>query len=157
TYIVIDGKPGTLAGIPTGAGVHALNLRVDQQTAHSINVIGPGFHHVPVRAVDAAKSTITIDDKAPAEVAGKTFALAPDAHIEIDGEPGQLAGIPAAAFVNLRLSVDLQAARNLQAEGPSLGGCGGSPVSAVDAANNTITFDEKGAAEVAGKTFTVVK
>src|SRR5262249_29104007 len=146
-----------LAGIPTGAGLHALDLRVDQQTAHSINVIGPGFHHVPVKAVDAAKNTITVDDKAPAEVAGKTLAVAPDANIEIDGKPGKLAGIPAGTFVNLGLSVDQQTARNLQAEGPNLGGCGGSMVKAVDAANNTITFDDKAIAEVAGKTFPVAK
>jgi hypothetical protein len=31
-----------------------------------------------VKAVDAEKNTITIDDKAPAEIAGKTFAVAPE-------------------------------------------------------------------------------
>jgi hypothetical protein len=155
--ITIDGKPGALTGIPPGSGVHALNLRVDQQTADGINVVGPGFQHVPVKAVDAEKNTITIDEPAPEDVAGTTFAVAPDASITIDGKPGKLAGIPAGSFVNLGLSVDSQTARNLQAEGPNLGECGGSPVSAIDVMNNTITFDEKAAPAVAGKTFTLLK
>jgi RNA polymerase sigma factor (sigma-70 family) len=157
TQIVIDGKPGKLADIPTGAGLHALNLRVDQQTAHGINVIGPGFHHVPVKSVDNYKNTITIDGNAPADVAGKTLAVAPDANIQIDGKPGKLVGIPAGAFVNLGLSVDKQTARDLQAEGPNLGGCGGSMVKAVDAEKSTITFDDRAATDVAGKSFTLLK
>ncbi len=155
--IAIDGKPGKLADIPPGAGLHALNLRVDQKTVSSINVVGPGYHHVGVKAVDGEKNTVTIDDKAPPEIAGKTFAVAPNANIEIDDKPGNLADIPAGAFVNLGLSVDSQTALNLQAEGPNLGDCGGSPISAVDAANYTITFADKGAAAVAGKTFNVLK
>ena len=155
--IVIDGQPGSLAAIPVGSGLHALNLRADQKTVSSINVVGPGYHHVGVKAVDADKRTITIDDQAPPAVAGKTLAVAPDASIDIDGKPGKLAAIPAGAFVNLGLSVDTATARTIQAEGPALGGCGGSCVSAVDAANHTITFDDKGATEVAGKSFTVRK
>ncbi len=157
TVITIDGQPGAVTAIPPGSGVHALNLRVDQQTTDSINVVGPSFHHVPVSAVDAEKNTITIGEPAPAEVAGKTLAVAPDANVQIDGKPGRLDGIPAGAFVNLGLSVDSQTARVLQAEGPNLGECGGSPVSAVDVMNNTITFDEKATPAVAGKTFTLVK
>jgi RNA polymerase sigma factor (sigma-70 family) len=153
--IMIDGQPAKLAAIPVGAFLHALNLRVDQKTVSSINAVGPSYHHVGVKAVDAANRTITFDDKAPATVAGKTLAVAPGAGIEIDGKPGELSGIPAGAFVNVRLSVDVQTARHLQAEGPNLGGCGGSCVSAVDAANHTITFADKGPAEVAGKTFSV--
>jgi RNA polymerase sigma factor (sigma-70 family) len=154
--IVIDGQPGSLAAIPVGAGLHALNLRVDQKTVSSINVVGPGYHHVGVTAVDAARRTFTIDDKAPAQIAGKTLSVAADAQIEVDGKPGQLAAIPAGAFLNLGLSVDGLTARNIQAEGPNLGGCGGSCVSAVDAASNTITFDAKGPPDVAGKTFRVI-
>jgi RNA polymerase sigma factor (sigma-70 family) len=157
TTIIIDGKPGTLAAIPAGAGLHALNLCADQQTADGINVCGPGYHHVPVTAVDADKHTITIGEQAPAEVAGKTLRVVPEANIQIDGKPGKLAAVPVGAFVNLGLSVDRQTALNLQAEGPNLGGCGGSMVSAVSAGENTITFDAKGAADVAGKTFTVLK
>jgi RNA polymerase sigma factor (sigma-70 family) len=155
--ITIDGQPATLAAIPFGAGLHALNLRVDQKTVSSINVVGPKYHRVEVKAVDADNRTITFDDKAPNLIANKALAVAPEAGIEIDGKPGRLAAIPAGAFVNVRLSVDAQKALHLQAEGPTLGGCGGSEVSAVDSVTNTITFADKGPAEVAGKGFSVAK
>jgi RNA polymerase sigma factor (sigma-70 family) len=157
TYISIDDKKSTLAAIPKGASLHALNLCADQQTAHSINVTGPGFHHIPVKAVDVEKSTITFDAMAPAQVAGKTFPVPSDARIMIDDRPGKLADVPAGSFVNLGLSADQQTARLLHAEGPHLGGCGGSPVKAVDAVNNTITFDDKAPADIAGKTFTLAQ
>jgi hypothetical protein len=155
--ISIDGKPGKLADIPVGAGLHALNLRADQKTVSSINVVGPSYHHVGVKAVDADKRTITVDDKAPAQIAGKTLAVAANANLEVDGKPGKLEDVPVGSFVNLGLSVDGQTARNLQCGGPNLGGCGGSEISAVDAANHTITFSDKGQPEVAGKTFSVLK
>jgi hypothetical protein len=123
----------------------------------SINVVGPSLHRVEVKAIDVEKRTLTFDDKAPAVVAGKTIAVAPDAGIEIDGKPGQLAAIPAGAFLSVGLSVDAQTALHVQAEGPTLGGCGGSEASVIDAANYTVTFSEKGTPEVAGKTFNVAK
>jgi len=155
--ITIDGQPAKLAAIPVGAGLHALNLRVDQKTVSSINVVGPNYHHEPLKAVDAENRAIALGDKAHSKIAGKMIAVAPRAVIEIDGKPGKLTGIPAGAFVNLRLSVDGQTALHVQAEGPGLGGCGGSEISAVDAANNTITFADKGPSSIAGKTFRVAK
>jgi hypothetical protein len=157
TIIVIDGKRSTLAAIPRGASLHALNLRVDQKTAHSINVDGPGFHHVPVKTVDADNKTITFDDKAPSELAGKTFPVAAEADVRIDGKPGKLAELPAGSFVNLGLTVDRKMARLLFAEGPHLGECGGSMVKSIDPANGSITFDDSAHADVAGKTFSVAK
>jgi RNA polymerase sigma factor (sigma-70 family) len=157
TVIRIDGKPAGLTAIPQGASLHALNLCVDQQTAQSINVEGPSFHHVPVKAIDPEKNTITIDDKAPTEVAGKTLPLTPDAGLLIDGKQGKLTGIPPGAFVNVVLTVDMQSVRNLHAEGPVLGGCGGSMVNAVDVEKNSFTFDDKAPPDVAGKTITLAK
>jgi RNA polymerase sigma factor (sigma-70 family) len=153
--ITIDGKAGKLADIPVGAGLHALNLRVDQKTVSSINAVGPSYHRVEAKVVDADKGTITFADNAPREIAGKTLPVALQAGIEIDGAAGKLAGVPSGAFVNLRLSVDSQTVLHLQAEGPTLGGCGGCEISAVDAANHTVTFASNGLAEVAGKTFRV--
>jgi hypothetical protein len=156
TSIWIDGKPGKLAGIPTGASLHALTLCVDQKTAHNINVEGPSYCQVCVKAVDAEKGTITFDDKGPpTDVAGKTFTMAPDAHIILDNSRGKLADLPAGAYANLLLSVDRNTIRRLHAQGPNLGGCGGAMVKAVDTEKGTITFDDKGPADVAGKTFTV--
>src|SRR5207237_7533385 len=88
---------------------------------------------------------------------GKTIAVAASANVEIDGKPGKLADIPAGATLNVGLSVDAQTALHVQAEGPTLGGCGGSEISAVDPANFTVTFSDKGTPEVAGKTFRVAK
>jgi hypothetical protein len=106
--------------------------------------------------VDGARNTITIDDKAPPAVAGKTVAVAPEAAIEVDGKPGQLAMVPAGAFVNVGMSVDGQTVLNLQAEGPTLGGCGGCEATAIDAARNTVTFASNASPDVAGKTFNVM-
>jgi RNA polymerase sigma factor (sigma-70 family) len=153
--ITIDGRAARLADVPVGASLHALNLRVDQKTVSSINAVGPSFHRVEVQAVDAAGGTVTIAAGGPKEIASRTLAVAPQAGVEIDGAPGKLAGVPGGAFVNLRLSFDSQTVLHLQAEGPTLGGCGGSEVSAVDAANHTVTFAAGGPAEVAGKTFRV--
>jgi hypothetical protein len=155
TKITIDGKPGALSGIPTGASLHALNLCVDEKTAHGINVEGPALYSLLVTAVDAAKNTITFGDKAPMQVAGKTITVAADADIRIDGKPAKLSSLPNGAFVNVLLTVDHSTARVVDAEGPAVGGCGGACVKAVDAAKNTITFEAKGPAEVAGKTFAV--
>jgi RNA polymerase sigma factor (sigma-70 family) len=155
--ISIDGQPGKLAAIPVGAGLHALNLRVDQKTVSSINVVGPSYHRVEVTAVDAEKNTITIGDKEPKQIAGRTLAVASQANVQIDGAPGRLAGIPAGAFVSIGLTTDSQTILHVIAEGPTLGGCGGSEVSAVDAAAGTITFSAGGPPEVAGKTFSVAR
>lgn len=155
TQITIDGKQGKLAGIPAGATLHALTLCVDQQTVRGINAEGPGLHHVEVKAVDLAKNTITFDDKGPADVAGKTLAVAPDADVRIDGQPGKLSGLPAGAFVNVGLTVDRRAVHRLDAQGAHLGECGGSMVKAVDARSGFLTFDDKAHPSVAGKTYRV--
>jgi RNA polymerase sigma factor (sigma-70 family) len=155
TVIRIDDKPGTLADIAVGSRLHALNARVDGKTADSINAYGPEYHHVAVGSVDPAKNTIHFDDTAPKDLAGKTFAVARDTQIKVDGKRGKLADVPAGAFVNFQLSVDRQTARVCDFEGSALGGCGGSEVATVSPGTNTITFAEKGSPDVAGKTFTV--
>jgi RNA polymerase sigma factor (sigma-70 family) len=156
--IAIDGKRAKLAEVPAGAHV-ILGLSVDQQTALSVNAQGPPFlcdcGGSLVKTVDIERNTITFDDKARAEVAGKTFTVAKDANIVIDGKPGKLADVPAGAYVGLSLSVDRQTALSVNAQGPGVGDCGGSLVKAVDVEKNTITFDDKAHPDVAGRTFYV--
>jgi hypothetical protein len=92
-----------------------------------------------VKAVDAEKGTITFDDKARAEVAGKTFIVAKDANFAIDGKPGKLADIPVGAYVSMTLSADRQTARQVHAQGPPVSGV----VKGVDAQRNTLTVDDR--------------
>jgi RNA polymerase sigma factor (sigma-70 family) len=158
--IVIDGKPGKLAGLPPGAFV-TVHLLADQKTVGSLDAAGPdlgGCGGSPVKAVDTARNTVTFDDKAPPDIAGKTFTVARDAFIVIDGKPGTLAAVAPGCHVSLVLRVDGQTAGRLNAQGPSnVCDCGGSLVKAVDVERRTITFDDKARAEVAGKTFTLTK
>jgi hypothetical protein len=103
--------------------------------------------------VDAEKSTITIDDRD----GQMTFSVAPDAFINADGKPCELAQIAVGAFVNMGLKVDQSTVCSIGAEGPGLGDCGGSMVKAIDTANNTITFDDKANPSIAGKTYSIAK
>jgi hypothetical protein len=158
-HINIDGKRGKLSGLPAGAYVN-LGLSVDRKTILHFQAGGPQlgcFDAARVEAVDAGKSTVTFDAKAPALVAAKTFAVVKDTRIEIDGKPGKLADLPAGAFLTLGLSADRQTILYFAARGPEVNDCNGSLMTAVDAEKNTITFDDKARQEVAGKTFTVAK
>jgi uncharacterized protein (DUF4415 family) len=120
-----------------------------------------------VRAVDAARHTITFDDKpppagtftnngpAPPELAGKTFPVARDANITVDDRTGTLAGVVRGALVALSLSADGKTVRGLQGYGP---GWGRVVIKAVDVARHTLTFDDDNAPEpLAGRTFPVAK
>jgi RNA polymerase sigma factor (sigma-70 family) len=159
--IVIDGKPGTLARVPVGSYVN-LTLRVDGQTVGQLHANGPSnvcdCGGSLLKVVDVERRTITFDDKARGEVAGKTFTLARDAVIAIDGKPGTLAAVPPGAYVQMNLCADRQTVGMIFAQGPSnVCDCGGSLVKAVDAQRRTITFDDTARVEVAGKTFAVAK
>jgi hypothetical protein len=159
--VSIDGKRGKLTDVPPGCCVN-LRLTADRRKALHIEATGPfvacDFGGSVVKAVDLEKSTITFDDKARSEVAGKTFVVARDAIISIDAKRGKLADIPLGCCVSLRLTADQSAALNVQAEGPYVAcDCGGSLVKAVDYDRSTITFDDKARAEVAGKTFVVAR
>jgi RNA polymerase sigma factor (sigma-70 family) len=155
--ITIDGKPGKLSGLPAGSHVN-VTFAVDRQTVRHLSAQGPTISDCPgslVKAVDVERSTISFDDKARAELAGKTFRVAADAGITIDGKRGKLSELPAGAFVNLTFAVDRETIRHLNAQGPQVSDCTGSVVTAVDVERSTITFDGKARAELAGKTFSV--
>src|SRR4029450_1356351 len=97
--------------------------------------------------VDAENNTITVDIP---QDGGKTFLVARDARIEIDGKPGKLAVVPKDAFVSMLLSVDQKTARSIQVKGMEAVGV---LIKAVDAGNNTVTFvDNALPAIFAGKT-----
>jgi hypothetical protein len=155
--IEIDGLPGKLAALPREAHV-TLSLAVDR-TARGVQAGGPEFSNLLVKEVDLEKNTITFEDDAPvAEAAGKTFLLAKNARIVIDGKPATLAQLPKSAVVTLKLFVDQKAVRSIEAGGPPVFGA---LVKAVDVEKNTITFDDENQvsrnAGLAGKTLAVAK
>jgi RNA polymerase sigma factor (sigma-70 family) len=161
TFLTIDGKGAKLSAVPPGSFVN-MGLAADQQTARHIGVSGAGLGGCGgslVASVDRQKRTITFDKKASPDVAGKTFTVAADAHITINGNrTGTLVDVPAGCYVNLLLRVDGKTAGQVQAQGPSnLCGHGGSVVSAVDLEKGLITFNDRARSEVAGKTFTLAK
>jgi RNA polymerase sigma factor (sigma-70 family) len=143
--IQIDGKPGTLAGLPAGTQV-GLSLNLDEKTVRGITAHGPQVYGV-VKGVDAAdRNTITI----AGQEGEKTFAVAKDTSVEIDGKPGQLAGVPTGTRVTLGLTVDQKTVRGITAQGPQVSGV----VTAFDAEKSTITVEIGGEGE---KTFQVAK
>jgi hypothetical protein len=156
--ISVDGKQCNLADVPTGVVVN-MGLAADQTTAFNIGCEGPNVGDCggsPVKSVDTEKNTITFDDKARPEIAGKTFQIGKNANITIDGKPGRLSGIPPGSHVNLAMSVDGQFALRVNAQGPPVDcDCGGSMVKSVNVEKRTITFDDKARGSVAGKTFNV--
>src|SRR5262249_2485375 len=92
-------------------------------------------------------------DRQPAEVAGKTFRVAKNLRITIDGKPGKLADLAAGAFMNVNLSADLKGFTQIEAQGPDLQNV---LVKSVDAQNNSLTVDERDTNSlVAGKTLPV--
>ncbi len=142
--VLIDGRPAPLAGVPPGANVQVL-LSVDQKTIRHLSAEGRGFPVVLVKAADAVRNTITFDqNRSPEDLAGKTFPVARDANIAIDGRSGALAGIPPGAVVSVGLSVDQKTVRTLSADGPQIGNPGGAVVDSVDVEKGTITVDVNG-------------
>jgi hypothetical protein len=76
---------------------------------------------IAVKAVDVENGTITFDDRANPNVAGRTFTLAKDVNIVIDGKAGKLSAVTPGTLVSIRLWV----------------------VTAVDVARHTITVGDK--------------
>lgn len=158
--VSVDGRHCKLESVPTGARVN-VGLAADQRTAINIGCDGDdlgGCAGSPVKSVDTALNTITFDEGGTPDVSGKTFTLAKDAQIMVDGKPATLTSVPPGCFVTITLRVDGQLVGRLNAQGPSnVCDCGGSQVTAIDVEKGTITFGEKARAEVAGKTFALAK
>ncbi|MBI3467222.1 MAG: hypothetical protein HY000_29775 [Planctomycetes bacterium] len=128
--VAIDGGTGrTVSELPPGALVK-IQLSADQKSVRSIDAEGPTVQGV-VTALDSERFGITIADK----VGEKSFLVARDAQITIDGKENEFALLPAGAVVRARLSVDQTTARSISAEGPSVKG----KATAVDPTNYSIT------------------
>jgi hypothetical protein len=129
--IEINGKSGKLADVPVGAHV-LLELSKDQTTALRIQATVGSLATGEVKALDAARNTVTIAVKGGSE----TFTLLKDADIEIDGKPAKLGDVPVGTNVTLYLTVRVG---SLQATGAHVPG----HVKSVDAAKSTLTLTNK--------------
>jgi hypothetical protein len=141
-------KPAEAQGIddlPVSAQV-TLRLSLDGQSVVAIRAEG-GDVHGTVKAVDAAKNTLTLHDKVEKE---KTYSLMKDAVVFLDGkgEVKKLADVPVEAVVDLKLLADQKTVREIRAYGPtvtgSVSGNGG---------NDSVTLRDK----EGEKTFAVAK
>jgi RNA polymerase sigma factor (sigma-70 family) len=114
-------KEGTLADLAVGALVTA-KLSVDQSQVMSLRAEGPLVHGL-FKSADPNKKTITVIVRPargdnPEET--KTFDLASDARVWIDGKEGKLSDIKAeenGPGVGLRLSMDQKAVQSVMVGG----------------------------------------
>jgi hypothetical protein len=124
-----------LADLPIGAIVE-LRFSLDQQSVIGVAAKGSHFSGV-LKAVDSAKNTIAVWDKASGD---KTFALAPDVAVFLDGknEARKVSDVPVPATVNLKLLADQKTVQEIWAYGPTVRG-----VVKGNAGNGFITLADK--------------
>jgi RNA polymerase sigma factor (sigma-70 family) len=134
-----------IADVPVGAQV-GLRLSLDGQAVVAVVAEGPSVHG-PVKAVDIAKSTLTLHDKVLGE---KTYSIMNDAVVFLDGksEAKKLADVPVGAEVDLKLLTDQKGVLEIRAYGPTVTG-----TVAGNAGNDSITLSGK----EGDKTFAVAK
>jgi hypothetical protein len=110
-------KEGKLADVPAGCSV-TLRLTVDQKSVVSLRAEGPQLFGL-LRAVDAAKNTITVtpggrrNDTPPED---RTLSVAKDVRIQIEGKEAKLADLKAednGPPVMLRLSLDQKVVQSI--------------------------------------------
>jgi hypothetical protein len=149
-----SGRPGKLSDISAGMYV-LVELSPDGKTAERINPHRPSLHG-SIKAVNAAKSTITISYKSKDGLQDMTFALAKDVPIQISDAKGaraKLADLPEGAAVVATLSLDKQSVRQLTVYGPTFTAV----VKSVDEGSHTITVAVKEEGGLVEKTLEVAK
>jgi hypothetical protein len=137
-------KEGKLSDLAAGVRI-ALTLSADQKTVESILAETPTVRG-QLKAVDAAKKTLTIGQTAGRDQAGedKTYSLAADAEVAVDDGRGRrlslkeakLTDLAPGAQVTARLSIDMKQVQFVMAEGPTYSGM----IKAIDPAKKTLTL-----------------
>jgi RNA polymerase sigma factor (sigma-70 family) len=108
-----------LAGLTAGA-LAEVRLSLDGKEVAAILTTGPKVEGV-LKTVDAKKGTVTLTVAPKGQPAkDRTFRLAREARVEIDGRASKVADLPTEALVSLQLSPDLATAVALRAEGPTI-------------------------------------
>jgi RNA polymerase sigma factor (sigma-70 family) len=138
-------KSDSLRDVPSGS-VATLRLSLDGKAVVAIRAEGTTVHG-SVKAVNAAKRTITLHDKPEGE---KTYTVLKGAGVFLDGKSEQkkLADVPVKALVNLKMLADQKTVQAIWAFGPTVHG-----TVKGDAGEDSITI----AGKVEDSTFTVAK
>ncbi|MCI0379857.1 MAG: hypothetical protein L0215_19930, partial [Gemmataceae bacterium] len=98
--VMRDRKEAKLADLKKGSQA-TLTLTADQKTVVSINIASPTIA-APLKSADAAKNTITvIVGGGRAEKQDKTYQVAKDVKVTIDGKDAQLADLKAGAMLTI--------------------------------------------------------
>jgi hypothetical protein len=100
--ILRDGKEAKLGDLKTGSKA-TLKLTADQKTVVSISVDSPPLS-APLKSVDASKNTITVIVGARGAKEDKTYQVAKDAKITIDGQEAKLADLSAGTSITFTLN-----------------------------------------------------
>jgi hypothetical protein len=116
--IDIDGKPGKLSDIATGAGI-ALRLSSDRKSARAILSFGP-FMHGRVNSVNAGKRILDLEQAAgPLKGWVDHLLVAQDATVEMQGKSVKFGDLPVGANVSVSLSgKDRKTVVRIQEGGP---------------------------------------
>lgn len=115
--IWIDDGSATLAKLPPGTSISA-TLSMDRTMVRSITARGRqigSFGDAIVLKVDMARNTVTVDINGQGE---RSFTVAKDARISVDGKPARLEAVPGEASVVLDLAIDGTTVRGIQAKSP---------------------------------------
>jgi RNA polymerase sigma factor (sigma-70 family) len=152
-------KAGSLADVTPGTPV-AVDLSADQKAVRAVHVQGRSLFGA-VKAVDAAKNTLTVTVKEAGGVQEKPVTLLDGAKVWLDdglvkngAKEGKLADLVEGTPVAVHLSaVEKEKAVAVRASGPSLFGS----VKGVDTGANTITVTVKENGGLVDKTFTLAK
>jgi hypothetical protein len=102
--ILRDGKQAKLSDLKKG-GRATLTLSADQQTVVSISVAGPTIS-APLKSADAGKNTLTVTVEGRQGKQDKTYTVAKDARVTIDGKEAKLADLKAGTVLLLTSSAD---------------------------------------------------
>lgn len=132
-----------LADLATGSIV-TLSLSVDQKHVKDILAEGPSYGGL-LKAVDAAKHSLTLTTQGRGEAEEKTLEVAPNALVMLDDgkgrrfslKEGKLADVPVGAAIQVKMSADQKHVTMIRAEGRHVGG----RIKSVDTKNSTITVD----------------
>jgi small nuclear ribonucleoprotein (snRNP)-like protein len=102
--VVQDGKAAKLSDLKPGGHV-TLKLSADQKTVVGVTSAGATIQG-PLKSVDAAKNTVTLTTETRQGKQDKTYQLAKDAKVTLDGKEAKLADLKEGTRVVLTMSVD---------------------------------------------------